>query len=333
MKDSYPKASLVRFCRLFGITPQAYYQHFWRVEATSLEDEFIIKEVSRIRENHRRMGTRKLYELLEPFMLTHRIKMGRDALFTLLSAHNLLVRRKRRRKISTTDSYHQWHTYPNLILGFAPDAPNKLWVSDITYFEGRFDTLYISLITDAYSHKVVGYQIAESLKAIESIQALKMALKDMQHPVEQLIHHSDRGSQYCCKDYVRILKKKAISISMTQTGDPRENAIAERINGIIKQEYMDFYSIENLNQAKQCLAQAIYLYNTERPHLSLGMLTPDNVHKNNLQVEKLWKNKSYFHPPGRQPIIEEGAAGGQNNFYHDAKATNKNANIVNSFQD
>ncbi len=331
MKDSYPKAPLVRFCCLLGITRQAYYQHFWRIQAISIEEDFIIKEVLRIRENHRRMGTRKMYELLEPFMLRHEIKMGRDALFDLLAAHNLLVRRKRR-KFSTTDSYHHWHKHPNLILDFVPLAPNQLWVSDITYFDAKFDSLYISLVTDAYSHKVVGYQIADSLKAIESIQALEMALNNIEGPVSQLIHHSDRGSQYCCQEYVAILKDKAISISMTQSGDPRENAIAERINGIVKQEYMDFYEIGNIEQAKQYLENAIQLYNTERPHLSLGMLTPDNVHKNNLQVEKLWKNKSYSRPPAACPM-EEGATVGQNNFYQINNTSIQNTNIVNSLQD
>jgi putative transposase len=329
MKDSYPRASLARFCWLFGITRQAYYQHFMRAETTSIEEEFIIKEVLRVRENHRRMGGRKLYELLEPFMLEHGIKMGRDALFDLLSAHNLLIRHKRRR-IYTTNSFHRFHKYPNLIRGMALTLPNQLWVSDITYFKAKSDDLYISLVTDAYSHKIVGYHIADTMQAIESQKALAMALKGMNSASSQLIHHSDRGSQYCCAAYVKMLQEKGVAISMTESGDPLENPVAERVNGIIKQEYMDFYAVKNLAEAERYLENAVSLYNTERPHLSLGMLKPENVHKNSLKVENLWKkNKKVIPAQQAASPVDWGAAAGQNNFSPNEQITN----IVNQYQD
>ena len=237
------------------------------------------------------MGGRKLYELLHPFLLEHQIKMGRDALFDLLSANGLLVRKKKR-KIYTTQSYHWFKKYKNLIKNYTPTQVNQLWVSDITYWKIKKDYVYISLITDAYSHKIVGYNVAETLNAIESIHALRMALSINLILPNQLIHHSDRGIQYCCSEYISLLKEKQIQISMTETGDPLDNAIAERINGIIKNEYLCDYEVNNVQEAKEVLDFVIELYNDQRPHMSIGNLTPNNIHQNNFKTEKLWKN--YF---------------------------------------
>lgn len=235
------------------------------------------------------MGGRKLYDLLEDFMLNHQIKMGRDAFFDLLAANRLLVRR-RKRKIHTTNSFHWLRKYPNLIKDFIPIKANQLWVSDITYWKIETGFLYISFITDAFSHKIVGYQVAETLEAVESVKALKEALKDLTSPVESLIHHSDRGIQYCSSEYVKLLQDKGIKISMTENGDPLENAIAERVNGIIKGEYLECYQINNLTEAKTLLDQVIQLYNEERPHMSIGSMKPSHVHLTNQKTEKLWKN-------------------------------------------
>jgi transposase InsO family protein len=264
------------------------------LEDTTIEHDLIIKEVLEIRRNHRAMGTRKLYEKLQLFMLEHQIKMGRDGLFDLLSQHQLLVK-KRKRKISTTMSYHRFHKYPNLIKALVPTAPNQLWVSDITYWKLLEKHAYISFITDAYSHKIVGYQVAETLEAIESIQALQMAFSAFEGAechLPTLTHHSDRGVQYCSHEYVNLLKEKQINISMTQNGDPLENAIAERINGIIKGEYLENYDITNIVDAKALLKDVVALYNNERPHMSIGNLTPNQVHHSLkiIKTEKLWKN-------------------------------------------
>jgi transposase InsO family protein len=289
MKLLYPRIGLSKLCRLFGVTRQAYYQSFYTLEFANIEQELIIKEVLLIRKNHPRIGTRKLYVMLENFMFEHQIKMGRDALFDLLSVNGLLIR-KRRRKIITTQSNHWMKKYPNLIKELTPNHTNMLWVSDITYWKINSMTLYISLITDAFSHKIVGYNLAENMEAIESVKALQMALYENQN-IENLIHHSDRGSQYCSQKYVNLLQDYKIQISMTETGDPLDNSIAERINGILKDEYLDCYSVSSFKEAKKILDKVINLYNKERPHMSIGNLTPEKVHNGYLKPgKKLWKN-------------------------------------------
>lgn len=292
MKNNFSRIGLAKLCGWFGITRQAYYQNNWEGISTTLEEDLIIQQVKSIRKSHRRMGTRKLYEMIHPFMLEHNIKMGRDALFNMLSANHLLVR-KRKRRIQTTNSYHWLRKYPNLIREFVPKAINQLWVSDITYWKLKKNHVYISFITDAYSHKIVGYQVAETMEAIESIKALQMALSALGAETHlNLTHHSDRGLQYCSHAYVKLLQDYNIEISMTENGDPLENAVAERINGIIKDEYLDTYDIENIKDAKKLLKAVIDLYNNERPHMSIGNLTPNFIHESNsaIKPDKLWKN-------------------------------------------
>lgn len=293
MKSNFSHIGLAKLCGWFGITRQAYYQNNWEGISTTLEEDLIIQMVKEIRKSHRRMGTRKLYEMLQPFILEHRIKMGRDALFNMLSANHLLVR-KRKRRIQTTNSYHWFRKYPNLIREYIPTAPNQLWVSDITYWKiNNGEHLYISFITDAYSHKIVGYQVAETMEAVESIQALQMALSALGAESHlNLIHHSDRGMQYCSHAYVKLLQDKGIKISMTENGDPLENAVAERVNGIIKEEYLETYEIDNLQDAKELLTAVVDLYNRERPHMSISNFTPNNIHHsiNTIKTERLWKN-------------------------------------------
>ncbi|HEX8577055.1 MAG TPA: IS3 family transposase [Flavobacterium sp.] len=299
MKHNYPKVSLGRFCRLLGLTRQSYYQHFWQQEAFVFEDELVISEVLRIRKSHRHMGGRKLYELLQPFLLEHQIKMGRDRLFDVLSANYLLIKRRKKQTI-TTNSLHRFRRYPNLIKDFVPGSPNQLWVCDITYWRIKDGFLYISFITDAYSKKIVGYHLGNSLETSETIQALEMAISSIPDEKKELelIHHSDRGTQYCSSEYVKLLENTKIGISMTENGDPLENAIAERVNGIVKEEYLNDYQVDNLQEAKELLEAIIQLYNNERPHMSIGNLTPNQVHQNNLKTEKLWKN--YY---VKKPII------------------------------
>lgn len=286
MKDSYPHIGLSRFCRLLGLTRQAYYKHFWYQEFQSVEQELILQQVRLIRKQHRRMGTRKLYEMLHEFMLEHQIKMGRDALFDLLSANHLLVRRKRK-NVYTTNSFHWLRKHPNLIRDFRPTGSNQLWVSDITYLRIKTGFVYISFITDGYSHKIVGYHVASNLETIETLQALKMALSQL-NSASGLIHHSDRGLQYCSNEYVNLLSENQIRISMTETGDPLENPVAERVNGILKGEYLEHYNINSIEEAKEYLRKAVTLYNDDRPHMSIGLLTPSEVHSNNLTTERLW---------------------------------------------
>lgn len=247
--------------------------------------------VKEIRSRHPKIGTRKLYEMLQPVFKEHNIKMGRDALFNMLRNNGLLIR-KSKKKINTTNSYHRFRKYPNLIKEHVVTGSNQLWVSDITYWKVKEKHMYISFITDAYSHKIVGYHCAQTLKTIESIQALKMALKGLKEVPKNLIHHSDRGIQYCSNSYVKLLQDNKIEISMTEKGDPLENAIAERINGIIKQEYLHNYQISSIKGAKDLLRDVVALYNSERPHMSIGNNTPNRVHNSteNLDLKRLWKN-------------------------------------------
>jgi transposase InsO family protein len=279
----------VRCCCLLGITRQAYYQHFWKEEATSFEQKLILEQVVQIRRLQPAIGGRKLYVMLQAFLLEHQIKMGRDALFDLLAAHQLLIRKKKRR-INTTQSFHWFRKHPNRIRDLVPLHKNHIWVSDITYYKTTNGFVYISFITDAYSRKIVGYHVADSLEAIHTIKALEMALKQVSGPLTELIHHSDRGVQYCCSDYVNLLQDNHIAISMTENGDPLENAIAERVNGIIKEEFLNYHSLKNQSEVMQVLSQSVSTYNTLRPHMSCNMLTPEDVHQNNLPVERVWKN-------------------------------------------
>lgn len=298
MKSTFSHIGVASLCGWFGITRQAYYQNSWKATETSIVEHLVLQEVKNIRQNHKRMGTRKLYEKLQVFMYENKIKMGRDALYDLLSVNHMLIR-NRKRRIQTTQSYHWLRKYPNLIKDFVPTAPNQLWVSDITYWKIKDRYVYISFITDAYSHKIVGYHLAQTLESVETIQALKMALSDLRSESPfQLVHHSDRGVQYCEHNYVKLLQNYKISISMTENGDPLENAIAERVNGIIKEEYLYYHNINTLSEAKKILADTVKLYNEDRPHMSIDNLVPNQVHDQNLKTKKLWK--SYYL---KKPII------------------------------
>jgi len=254
----------------------------------STEQSLVLEQVKRLREEHPAMGTRKLFILIQPYLLDHQIKMGRDALFNLLAENRLLVRKKKKR-IRTTQSYHRFKKYPNLIKDWHPPKPSRLWVADITYVPRKEGFLYLSLITDAYSHKVMGYQIAATLEMVHNITALKMALKN--EIPQDLIHHSDRGIQYCSLEYVKLLQENNIKISMTESGDPLENPVAERIYGIIKNEYLKYYTLQNEKQALELLHEVIHRYNQKRPHQSINMLTPQLVHTNHILVNKTWSKK------------------------------------------
>jgi putative transposase len=273
---------------LFGITRQAYYNHFWNQQSISLEEEMVIKEVRQMRKFHPVIGTRKLLVMLQPFLLEHQIKLGRDGLFDLLAANKLLVK-KIKRKAVTTWSSHWLRKYPNLTREYKLTKANQLWVSDITYWKVENGFLYVSFITDAYTHKIVGYSVSEQLDALSPIKALQMALEANKKQISGLMHHSDRGVQYCCTDYVKLLQDNNIQISMTENGDPLENALAERVNGIIKQEYLEHYTVNNIAEAETLLMQAVTYYNNQRPHMSCGWLTPALVHEQRLATNKEWK--------------------------------------------
>lgn len=236
-----------------------------------------------------RLGTRKLYYLLKDELIARNIKIGRDVLFSFLRAEQLLIKPKRS-YTKTTDSKHWMKKYPNLILDMEITRPEQVWVSDITYIKTTSGNSYLSLVTDAYSKKIMGYELLENLSAAGPVKALNMALKNRTYK-HALIHHSDRGLQYCSAEYVQRLKDNHINISMTQNGDPYENAIAERVNGILKYEFLWIDGFKDHLQAIQVIKQSIGIYNQDRPHLSCQMMTPEATHDQQKIKRKLWNKK------------------------------------------
>jgi len=273
---------------LLGYSRQSYYQGIKYIQQKAYESDIIIEEVLRYRKHQKRLGTRKLYEEMQTFLQAHKFQIGRDAMFDLLAQRGLLVTKRKRRGCITTLSKHRFNKYPNIIRDFIPIAPNQLWVSDITYIHLPNSFAYLSLITDAYSRKIVGFYLSKDLTAKGPLQALKMALKSNPN-IARLIHHSDRGVQYCCDAYVKLLQDKSIKISMTENGDPLENAIAERVNGILKQELLEevFPCFE---VAQKAIAIACSTYNYLRPHNSINNLKPAEAHTQSGELKKRWKN-------------------------------------------
>ena len=279
--------SLSLLCLLSGHSRQAYYKRRFQVERHPLKEELIVQQVLKHRHLQPRMGGRKLFLLTKGFMKKQGIELGRDAFFRMLGKYGLLNKR-RRHKVRTTNSDHWMKKHPDLIKEWTPTASDQLWVSDITYLELRDKDAFLSLVTDAYSRKIVGFHVSKSLAAEGTVQALKMAIGG-RNEIPGLIHHSDRGGQYCCNDYVQELASHKISISMTQSGDPRDNAIAERVNGILKMELLDpVYT--DLSAAREGVEQAVNTYNYLRLHSSISMLTPALVHGRDLKVKRRWKN-------------------------------------------
>jgi putative transposase len=243
-----------------------------------------------IRKQLPRLGTRKLYHLLKKTFKTEGIAIGRDRLFDLLRDEGLLIAKKKK-FTKTTDSKHWMRKYANLIKGMQVKRPEQLWVADITYIALADQYCYLHLITDAYSKMIMGYCLSETLAASCTIKALEMALKTRRY-TGSLIHHSDRGLQYCSTGYVKILQQNNINISMTEDGSPYDNAIAERINGILKDEFGLDEVFENYQQLKLQVAQSIHLYNHERPHESNYLLTPHKMHKQSKLKPRAWQKKS-----------------------------------------
>lgn len=288
MKSDYPELSKEALCRLFGKTRHALYDHLWRQEDDSIKEDIIIQLVQKIRGKLPQVGTRKLLFLLGPELKSHDIAIGRDALFDLLSVHKLLIR-QRKRKMVTTDSRHWMRKYANLVQREIISRPEQVWVSDITYIRMKNQWGYLSMITDAFSRKIMGFSFRSDMLAQGCVDALCMALKTREYPDHKLIHHSDRGSQYCCKTYIDLLQSENISVSMTENGDPYENALAERMNGIIKNEFNLHSSALNFDDTYQLITQSVESYNNIRPHSSCDYLTPNQAHHATTIPKKRWK--------------------------------------------
>ncbi len=276
-------------CSLFGYSRQAYYKH--RKDRTRRHHQLseVRDMVMRIRARMPRLGARKLFFLIQEELRQGQIKLGRDVFFNFLRAEHLLVRPKRS-YVKTTNSKHWMKRYPNLVSSLEVVAPEQLWVSDITYIKTQSGHQYLSLITDAYSKRIMGYDLQETLSTEGPLNALSMAIKARKYSTA-LIHHSDRGLQYCSADYTHLLRKNNIEISMTQNGDPYENPIAERVNGILKYEFLLVDGFKNHQEALKVIKQSIEIYNTERPHLSCGMLVPAVAHgQGKIKIRK-WNKK------------------------------------------
>ena len=266
---------------------QAFYDAQKQEQKTSIAQMIVLCLVREIRSIMPMIGTRKLVQQLAEPLKEHGIKMGRDQLFELLRFHGLLVRR-RRRMVKTTDSHHWLKRYPNLTIGLELNGAEQLWVSDITYVRTLQGFSYLSLITDAFSRKVVGHCLYPTLEAVGCLEALDMALRTRKKDWK-LIHHSDRGIQYCSSAYVEKLHAGEVDISMTQSGSPYENALAERMNGILKNEFYPKRIYQNHKEAKKVMSSNINIYNNKRPHSSLDYLTPSVAHEITGHINKKWK--------------------------------------------
>lgn len=287
MKQNYRCYSLQSLCGLFGYSRQAFYKQQRLQLIEQSRDGLILQQVIAIRKEQPRCGTRKLLVMLQPFFRRHKTCIGRDAFFSLLAKNKLLIR-KRKRSTHTTNSKHFFYRYPNLVAHFTPLHAHELWVADITYIPMKERFAYLYLITDAYSRKIVGFHVSDDMRVTSAIVALQKAI-DQKPADASVIHHSDRGLQYCSNDYVALLKKHHARISMTQNGDPYENAMAERVNGILKTELISD-SYPDLKTAMQHISRCITVYNYKRVHSSLNWQIPDSVHSQKGPQIKKWKN-------------------------------------------
>ncbi len=303
-----------RICRLFDRSKQAYYEHSDFVQRKLAEEAFVLKFIKEIRKKDPGLGGEKLWKVYQrTFGPNFEYMVGRDKMEAIISKYGLTIR-KPRRKPKTTDSNHGLPVFKNLVKDLIPLKPNRIWVCDITYIpiwisieDGTYRFCYLCLITDAYSKEIVGWSVGETLEAVHAMKALDMALARIgDQGCMYLIHHSDRGVQYASCAYVEKLLSLGIQISMTESGDPRENAVAERINGIIKNELLKdiaFYSIEEVRIAVE---KAVDFYNNERPHMSLDWLTPSEAAKMEGPIEKKWH--SYRETYLKNLHIQEGAS-------------------------
>jgi transposase InsO family protein len=271
---------------LFGYTRQVYYRGL-KAEKTKQQRAAIV--LGLVREKRMvmpRLGTKKLYHLLQTELKN--LGVGRDKLFAILKANHMLIQPRKSYHI-TTNSHHRFRKHKNIIAELEITRPEQVWVSDITYVGTRKNPMYLSLVTDAYSKRIMGYDVSNTLETKGALTALKQALKSRKYPGRELIHHSDRGFQYCSEIYQKTLAKSKVKCSMTETYDPYANAIAERINGVLKQEFIEIVKIDNLQLMSKIVKESVAIYNKQRPHLSCEMMTPESMHKQSEIKRKVYK--------------------------------------------
>jgi putative transposase len=267
-----------RVCRKLGMSRQNYYARRQERQRRAVDGELVAGLVQRERQLQPRLGVRKLHHKLKGELAEAGVKLGRDRMFEELARRDLLVSPLPAQQPRTTHSRHNLPVFRNLVAQRVVAVPNEVWVSDLSYLRTREGFLYLSLITDKCSRKVVGWHVAESLEALGCVQALEMALAVLPEEARP-IHHSDRGSQYCCHQYVERLEGRGLPVSMTESNHCAENALAERMNGILKQEYGLGQEFASKAQGRAAARQAVWLYNTHRPHTALGYRTPTEVHQ------------------------------------------------------
>lgn len=276
-------------CTLFGVDRQVYYRKIKRRITRQSNAIKVVSMVLEIRQTMPRIGAKKLYFLLNNEL--KQLKIGRDKFINILRANHLLITPKRSYHI-TTNSHHRFRKHQNQILELQIQRPEQVWVSDITYIGKRENPYYLSLVTDAYSKKIMGFNVADNMNTQSTLVALENAVKHRKDRDLSLIHHSDRGLQYCANEYQKLLNKSKIKCSMTQNSDPYENAVAERINGILKQEFnIDKYN-QSLPIMKQIIKEVVEIYNNKRPHYSNFMLTPNQMHVQNQIKMRTYKTKN-----------------------------------------
>lgn len=275
-------------CELFGVNRQVYYRRTQSVKRRKSRAVKVIELVESIRIQMPKIGTRKLYFLLEEEL--KQLHVGRDMLFRILKANHMLIQPKRRYHV-TTNSYHRFKKHKNLIENVVPERPEQIWVSDITYVGNRENPMYLALVTDAYSKQIMGHDLSNSLDVSGSIRALKMAVKKRKYKNNVVTHHSDRGLQYCSNEYQNLLQRSKINCSMTESYDPYANAVAERINGILKGEFIGYKNKCSLQTMEKLIKNSINIYNEQRPHFSCFYKTPRQMHQQNEIKIKTYKKQ------------------------------------------
>lgn len=262
----------------FGVSKQAFYKRLKTAKKQRNDEDELIRMVKEQRKyTGSQTGGLKLYCSLKAEMEQKDIKVGRDKFYAFLRSNQLLVAKSKNYHV-TTDSKHQFYKYPNLVQNKVPTRPEQLWVSDITYIKTEAGHNYLALVTDAYSKQIMGYHLGNHMKASLCTEALSMAIKNRKYPSKALIHHSDRGFQYCSAEYVKLAQDNGMTMSMTEQYDPYENAVAERVNRTLKYEFGLRMTLKDTALAKQMVEYGVHVYNTRRLHLSLNMLTPKQVH-------------------------------------------------------
>lgn len=269
-------ASVTRACSRMSCSRQSYYKARHRRDRNLVEKDTLLELIRPIRQSMPRIGGKKLHFMLRDQMHERALKIGRDRFFDWLRDNDLLIRPKRM-YVQTTQSNHRFWVHENLTHSLTLNKPNQLWVSDITYIRTLEGFCYLALITDAYSRKIVGYDVSDSMNLEGCLRALKAATQTASN-LTQLVHHSDRGFQYCSNPYTDFLKERKIRISMAAKGNCYENALAERVNGILKNEFNLDFTFKTKHLAAKVVHESIYIYNQQRPHWAINLLTPNACH-------------------------------------------------------